>query len=196
MEFKFNSYNENYIMINRNNILMECYQLNAKTNKTKEEIEILKSLNELHNNLCTFKDKNIYTVIIDIAIEKESDLGHYVLTTNKNPQYITFGEIIHALMICINRNDWQYYNQLTSIVKTYGQIIQNHNKGKNFKISYEEIKLINGEEIANYIINSKHYYTNKVPADKEVYLYQNSQITNTKLPEPTKTKHKRKTKSK
>jgi len=193
MQYKFNSYNEDYIMINRNAILTECYQLNSKTKVTEEEIEILQILSNLHNKLCTFKYNNINTVIIDIAIEKNSKIGQYILANQSKQQYITMEEIIHALLICINRNDWQYYSELANLIKTYGQITQNEKR--KFSISYEEIKLTIGEEIANYIINSKSYSTKTFQFDKNVYVYKHNEIIKTILPEPI-TKPKIKTREK
>ena len=193
MKFKFNSYNEDYIMIKRSNILMECYQLNAKKNKNKEEIEMIKILSDIHN-ICNIKNNNIYSVIIDIAVEKNSKLGQYILANQKNPQYITLEEMIHALLICINKNDWQYYNKLTYLIKTYGQA--NQNKKKKISISYEEIKLTIGEEIANYITTSNLYSTKIFQFDKNVYLYQNNKIIKTSLPEQRKNNPKTKVKTK
>lgn len=191
MEFKFNSYNENYIMLTRYNILYATAHLDSINNKSKEEMEILKTLIDIQNNINTYernmRKKKIYSTILDIAINKDSKLGQYILANQAMPKYIILDDIINALLVCINRSDWQYYEQITKILKKF--------KEENCsKIDYISFKEIAGEEITNYIINSKLYYRVNYSSHKNVHLYKNNKIILTKIPEPIKTNPKTKVK--
>lgn len=135
------------------------------------------------------KKGNFNTSIIDIAIDKNSDIGNYLLTEQEKEEYITIDQIIHALLVCINRGEWEYYEELTKIIKRL--------KEKNCsKIDYTTFKSITNEKLTDYIVNSKLYKTKKFNSDKEVYLYTKNKIVKTELPEPTINKGKARTKTK
>lgn len=190
MEFKFNQLNEDYIMIARYNVLYAIAHLDSINDKSKEEMEIFKTFIDIQNSINTYeqnmrKKKIFYTNMFDVAINKNSKLGQYILANQTIPEYITFDDIIHALLVCINRNDWQYYEQITKLTKKF--------KEENcVKTDYNSFRIIAGEEITDYITNSKLYYTKNYNSDKKIYLYKNNKIILTEIPEPRKTKSKTK----
>ncbi len=194
MEFKFNPYNEDYIMIARFNILMAIAHFESIKNKNADEIEIFKTFIDIQNSINTYernmiKKKIFYTNMFEITINKDSKLGQYILANQTIPEYITLDDIIHALLVCINRNNWQYYEQIAKLIKKF--------KEENcVKIDYNSFRIIAGEEITNNIINSKSYRKERFRSDKNVYLYQKNKIINTELPEPAKTDPKTRTKTK
>ena len=188
MEYRFNTYNEDYIMLSQFDIFNKIAELVEKENKTKEDNKILKIIQNIIN--CTFSyrnEKGKKTYIEEIAIDKHSELGSYIITQDeKKRTYISIEDAINALLICIEKEDWEYYNELTETVK----------KMKQLKINkIDIIDFVPDYEITNYIINNsriipKTYSSNH--DDQNVYLYYNKKIIKTKLMAPTKATQKRK----
>lgn len=188
MEYRFNTYNEDYIMLSQFDIFNKIAELVEKENKTNVDNKILKIIQDIIN--CTFSyrnEKGKKTYIKEIAIDKHSELGSYIITQDeKKRTYISIEDAINALLICIEKEDWEYYNELTETVK----------KMKQLKINkIDIIDFVPDYEITNYIINNSRVipktYSNNHD-EQNVYLYYNKKIIKTKLMAPTKATQKRK----
>jgi len=181
MEFRINTYNEDYIMI-RTYDIFKAHLEELKSKDNQENIFI-----RIHNSIFSYEylsEKCVYPEIKEIAINKNSTIGTYILANQSKPENITIAQIIHALLICINRNDWQYYDAISNLIKIYGQTSTEEDKTTQ-TITYEELKSNVGEEIANYITNSKLYSTQPLESDKKVYLYEEREIKQIELPKLT-----------
>lgn len=182
MEFRFNTHNENYIMINRWNIFLAPAHFDNKK-RNKEENEIFQTFINIQHSIINYEKKerikgNFYPNDFEIAVEKKSNMGIFLITNQKNPELITFEQITHSLLVCIDREDWKYYDKLTKIIKKF--------KEKNCTtIDYNSLKIIVGDEMINYIINCQSYSAKKYSSDKIVYLYKKKKIIKTELPEQT-----------
>lgn len=190
MNYRINTFNENYIMLCEFNIFLEITKLLEKENQTKEEQKNLKLLQDIIN--CKFNyrnEKGRKPIIEEIAIDKYSELGNYVMTSEEQKRTdISMHEIINALLACIEKEEWQYYERLTQIIKKFKE----QNCSKHDYISF---KITMGSEITNYIIrNSKRIPTtySSTYNDQNVYLYENNKIIETILPELTVTNPKTK----
>lgn len=188
MKYRINTYNKNYIMLETKEISWELAKLVAKNNE--EDIELIEILRNIKNKISDYELKQSifqkrHLHIFELAIDINSKLGKIITERNKT-EYITIEQIFHALLICIDRRQWEYYDDLLYIIKKY--------TAKYFKeIEYEHFKLSHGEEITNYIINSNLLIlSNEDITPNNVYLYENDTITKTELPKNKLKKNKRK----
>lgn len=192
MKFRFNSYNENYIMINRWNIFLALANFDNK-NKNKEENEIFQTFINIQHSIINYEKKerikgNFYPNDFEIAVEKNSNIGILLITNQKNPELITFEQITHSLLVCINKEEWEYYDKITKIIKKF--------KEKNCTtIDYNSLKIIVGDKIINYIIRCQLYNIKVYNSDKIVYLYKKNKIIKTELLTREITKSKTKTRT-
>lgn len=179
MNYRLNKYNENYIMINQFETFLLQTTTMDKENLSKEDRKAYDEIKKLINYMLHYRNKKgRYIAIEEIAIHKDSTLGNHIIELEeKNRKEITLSEIINALLACIEKNEWEYYEELT-------QIIKDLKEKECSKHDYISFKLIKGSEITNYIINNSHRlpitYNNS--NDKNVYLYENNQIISTEIP--------------
>jgi len=189
MNYRLNKYNENYIMINQFEAFLVQTTLMDKENLSKEDIKAYDEIIKLINFMLYYKNgKGRHITIEEIAIHKDSTLASYIIELEeKNRKEITFSEIINALLACIEKNEWEYYEELT-------QIIKDLKEQDCLKHDYISFKIIKGSEITNYIINNSHRipiaYNNS--NDKNVYLYENDQIISTEIPKQKESSSKTK----
>ena len=121
MKYRINTYNKNYIMIETKEISWELAKLIAKNNK--EDIELIETLKNIKNKISDYEFKQSifqkrHLHIFEIAIDRNSKLGKIIIERNK-PEYITIEQIFHALLICIDRREWEYYDDLSHLIKKY-----------------------------------------------------------------------------
>lgn len=189
MDYRINTKNEKYIMIYKFDIYLMISNLTSKDNLTKEEKNILKILEKITS--CIFNYKNKYgkhKVISEIAIDKNSILGDYIISTNElERKNITLNETINAMLACIEKDELEYYDKLTETIK----IFKNLNRSE---IDYMNFKNIIGIPMTNYIIkNSKRMPNTYEPSQRVVYLYENNQISLIDLEEEKQNKTKTRT---
>ena len=193
MNYRINTYNENYIMINRYETFVLETKIMDKEKNSLEDIKAEAEINKLINCMLHYRnEKGKLITIEEIAIHRNSKLGKYIIELEeKLRDTILFSEIVNALLACIEKEEWEYYEELTNIIINLK--IQNCSKH-----DYMSFRLFKGQEITNYIITNSHrkpiIYNNR--NEKHIYLYENNQITKTELPEPEKTTPKTRTKTK
>lgn len=197
MNYRVNTYNKDYLMVNKHAIALELSKLlviEDERDLTSKKKEIKKLLIKIWDKLGSYRtEKGTRPIIDEIAISKNSKLGTHLLnyTNENNPASITENHIIHALFITIEDEEWEHYTVLSNIIKNYKQ--------NNIKaIKYNEFKEQYGKGLTDFIVtnicrnsNIDHYSNNR-----NVYLFENNQITKTELPEPAKTNPKTRTKTK
>lgn len=107
MDYRINTKNEKYIMIYKFDIYLMISNLTSKDNLTKEEKNILKILEKITSCIFNYKNKNgKHKVISEIAIDKNSILGDYIISTNElERKHITLKETINAMLACIEKDD-------------------------------------------------------------------------------------------
>jgi len=188
MEYRINTNNENYIILRKFDIYMEITILSEKNNKTNYEKKILKILEKITSCIFTYKN-NIQIgrkpFIDEIAIHKSSELGEYIINSEeKNRKYITLKEIINALLACIEKDEWFYYETLTYLIQKMK--LQNIDK-----IEYINLKNSLGTKRSNFIIeNSKRIPITYEESKKIVYLFQDNALIKTDITIQEKNKTK------
>ena len=175
MEYRINSYNKDYIMLDKIKILMESIKL------IKENEEMEKLLRNLWYEIIAIEQKQIKkTSINEIAINKNSKLAKLIFKTAKKHKTSTIKieQIINALLISIEDQLWKYNFILSNLIRYY-------KKNNIDNINYEYFSKEHGEEITLYIVsnNLRVSNINNYHDDKNVYLYENGIITQTELPE-------------
>jgi len=196
MNYRINTYNKDYIMVNKHTITLELSKLLVSEDEgdlTSEKKAIKKLLIKIWDKLGSYRtEKGTRPIIDEIAISKNSKLGTYLLNYSKEnkPASITENHIIHVLLITIEDEEWEHYTILSSIIKNYKQ--------NNIKaIKYNEFEQHYGKELTDFIVTNIYRNSNidNYANNRNVYLFENNQITKTELPDPAKTNTKTRTKT-
>ena len=193
MNYRINTYNENYIMINHYETFALQTKIMDKEKTSLEDIRAEAEMDKLINYMLHYRNKKgKLTIIEEIAIHRNSKLGKYIIELEENSrENISFSEIVNALLACIEKEEWEYYEELTNLIKVF--------KSQNCsKHDYMNFRLFKGNEITNYIINNSHrkpiIYNNR--NDKHIYLYENNEIVSIEISSQEQTKPKTRTKTK
>ena len=181
--------NENYLIIDKNSLIYNYHLCLLELDRNKINKNLIEALSKIMTCISVYernerKNGNLYRRVDEVAIEKNSTLGKLIINELTSPEFITIECLTHALLKCIEYEEWDYYDMLTFIIKKLKK------NNTIFKFEYAWFKHTFGEDVTNYITNSLYLYPTK--SKNKIYLLKNNKITKIELPSKPKTRTKTK----